>query len=441
MPLQAATPYYVAIQASTIKLMLKHTIHIIGLGVAEPLELTQSASNALRDADVLVAWPRHQALILDSALGHQTQRVVVQQLSELKTAFNIQQAKKFAILASGDPLHFGIGRWLHKHFSEHNLHFYPAISSIQAACHQQALSLQDVTVISLHGRPFESLYPQLKKNRTLLILTDKHSQPQALAKACIDANFKQSIITVHENLGQAQARSRCFDAQTLSHSTLDFSTLHISVIELKGLGEVQAEFPGIADKHFLTGKAPGEGMITKREVRLNILSLLQAAAGDIIWDIGAGCGSVAIELAYWNTNTHVYAVEYHTERLHYLASNRQHFGVVRNLHIISGRAPECLTDLPKPNKIFIGGSGGKLQTLLHDSWNILPANGVLVVSAVTEASKVILQDFATTHAEQAVIDSLEISVKRKHFHKRDIAITQKLPVELFSLTKLGIQQA
>jgi precorrin-6Y C5,15-methyltransferase (decarboxylating) len=417
-------------------------IHIIGLGVTEKAVLSDTARQALMNADVIVGSDRQLLTITDVLADNQKNpnTVVLPKLSELLTLIESHSDKIIAVLASGDPLYYGIGRWFTQHINREQLTFYPAVSSIQSACHLLGLSLQDVDVLSLHGRPLEKIRTQLQAHKKLVLLTDKNSQPQILAKECAAAGFEQSTLTVCENLGYAQQQVRCFSVdELLNNNDLSFDPLHVTVITVAGEGGVLPEFPGIPDTHYITGAEPGKGMISKREVRLVILSLLQPSAQDIIWDIGAGCGGVAIELAYWNESLSVHAIECHTERLEYLQANRQRFGVVQNLHITAGRAPEALTNLPAPNKIFIGGSDGELRTLLADAWRLLPEGGILVASAVIHSSKEQLSLFAerlSSSAEHtALIESVEMAVNRGAIADGKLSYQSKLPVEIFKFTK------
>ncbi|HIG36376.1 MAG TPA: precorrin-6Y C5,15-methyltransferase (decarboxylating) subunit CbiT, partial [Oceanospirillaceae bacterium] len=137
------------------------------------------------------------------------------------------------------------------------------------------------------------------------------------------------------------------------------------------MGNVKPNFPGIPDAHFKTDGKSGKGLLTKREVRLNILSLVQAAPQEVIWDIGAGCGGVAIELALWNPLGSVYGIEHHDQRVACLNANKEAFGVSTNLHTIQGRAPDALAELDNPDKVFIGGSGGNLNAILQLVWQRL----------------------------------------------------------------------
>ncbi len=421
----------------------KESIHIVGLGVAETAMLSASAQAVLKHADIIVGSER-QLLTINKVLSDEdikAKAVLLPSLSELTSLISVNEGKLIVVLASGDPLYFGIGRWFVKHFALARLKFYPAISSIQAACHELGLALQDVDVISLHGRPLEKIRTKLHRNKKLVVLTDKYSQPQILARECIAAGFVQSTLTVCENLGYKQQSVRSFLASELDDkSDIIFDPLHVTVITVIGNGGLLPEFPGIPDTQFITGKAAGKGMISKREVRLVILSLLQACARDIIWDIGAGCGGVSVELAYWNESATVYAIEHHQERLNYLLQNCQRFGVTHNVNIIEGRAPEALKNLPRPTKIFIGGSDGELKALLKTAWDILPAGGVLIASAVIEPTKEILTQFAE-NTRGTSVESIEVSIKRGDIKinggiKSKLVYEKRLPVEIFKITKL-----
>ncbi len=422
----------------------KDNIHIVGLGVAETAALSIAAQSIIKDADIIIGSERQlmtiNMLLSENVCKKKERTVVLPLLLELPSLIASYKGKLVVVLASGDPLYYGIGRWFSKNFGHEYLRFYPAVSSIQAACHELGLALQDVDVISLHGRPLEKIRTKLHQNQKLVVLTDQYSQPQILAKECIAAGFAQSTLIVCENLGYAQQRIRSFLAVQLNkQQALLFDPLHVTVIDVVGSGGVLPEFPGIPDSHFITGKVAGKGMISKREVRLVILSLLQASAQDIIWDIGAGCGGISVELAYWNETATVYAIEHHRERLKYLLQNCQCFGVTHNVKIIEGRAPEALNSLPLPNKIFIGGSDGELNSLLRTAWNILPLGGVLVASAVIGSTKKILTQFAET-AKNAAVESIEVSIKRGDIKinsnaMKELVYEDRLPVTIFKILK------
>ncbi|MEH6358072.1 MAG: precorrin-6y C5,15-methyltransferase (decarboxylating) subunit CbiE [Pseudomonadales bacterium] len=413
-------------------------IHIIGLGVTDTAELSKAATKALASCERVLGSARQLEVVAGQLSGQQTE-----QLPELKNlpvylADLIRDGvSSLALLASGDPLYYGIGRWFSKNFSDQQLHFYPAVSSIQMACHQLGLSLQDVEVLSLHGRPLEKIRSKLKARQTLVILTDKNSSPQALARECIAAGFDESQLSVCEALGYPQQRISRYSADEMLHVNIDFDPLHVTVIETRGDGGVLPEFPGIPDASYVTDKADGRGMLTKRDVRLSILSLMQPANNEVIWDIGAGCGGVSVELAYWNETTQVVAIEHHDERLKCLNANRDKFGLMGNLTVVQGRAPEALEELPAPDKIFIGGSDGSLPELLEQCWSKLPAQGLLVASAVTEQSK--QQLLAFYQQRETVRDSrnetLQVAVSHGTQLAGQLVYRPSLPVTLFKFSK------
>ena len=191
------------------------------------------------------------------------------------------------------------------------------------------------------------------------------------------------------------------------------------------------EFPGIPDEQFSTGAEPGKGLLSKREVRLTILSLLAPRAGETGWDVGAGCGGVSVEWARWNLLGEVHAVECHPERLEHLGINRERFGVVSNLHVVPGRAPEALADLPDPHAVFIGGSSGSLREMLEVVWIRLRPGGRLVASAVTEDSRVDLHGFAGDREAYWT----ELSIARSERLAGQRVMRPYLPVLLMKLEK------
>ncbi len=415
--------------------MVTPKIHIIGLGVSESVGLTEQAKAVLSRCDIVIGSPRHLQTLVAFLKTIPIEQVVLPKLGQLRATIDNASAQEIAVIASGDPLYFGIGRWFSKHFSNQDLSFYPAVSSIQAACHRFGLSLQDVSVVSLHGRPLEKIRTKIKSNTTLVVLTDKFSQPQVLARECLAAGFESSTVRVCENLGNSDEKLSSYTAAELALSEDSFDPLHLSIVSVLGKGGILPEFPGFPDTVFDTGALSGKGMISKREVRLAILSFLQPVNGDVIWDIGAGCGGVSVELAYWNEQVGVYAIEYNQQRLEYLATNQHRFGVVGNLEIVNGRAPEALMKLPAANKVFIGGSDGELSSLLEQVWRDLPSNGVLVASAVIEATKQELLAFAQT-LDDWQVESVMLSVSRGGLLEKKLRYIDKLPVEVFCFTKI-----
>ncbi len=407
-------------------------ITVIGLGICQPPLLSPQALNALRICDCVMGSPRQLESLTHVQTSVSTTHLHLPKLKQI--ANDIKGFERVVILASGDPLLFGIGKYLHDQFIGHKVTCINGVSSVQGACELTGLSLQDVQLVSLHGRPLSNLNRYLQPNRNLLILTDQNSLPKAIAQALVEANLGQSNLHVCERLGYDDQNHQQFMASELATSTLTFADLHVTVVNTEGMGNVKPNFPGIPDAHFKTDGEPGKGLLTKREVRLNILSLVQAAPQEVVWDIGAGCGGVAIELALWNPLGSVYGIEHHDQRVACLNANKETFGVSTNLHTVQGRAPEALASLDDPDKVFIGGSGGDLSAILQLVWQRLKPGGRLVASAVTESTKTTLREFSQ-HIAQDPADYLQVAVSRHDTIAGQDLLRPALPVTLMSWHK------
>ena len=441
---------------------MKHTqmpIHVIGLGVNQVAHLDEAAQAVLASLsahDVVLGAPRQHETI--AHYTHQAQREDLPKLKMLKESFakwQSQGATQVVVLASGDPLYYGIGAWLMRTFSFENLKFHPNVSSIQMACHRLGLSLQDVQVVSLHGRPLASLRRHLQSNKTLVLLTDQYSQPKHIAEECVQAGLDQSEITVCEALGYPQEKVSAFIAESFTdgdefESELEFDPLNVIVLKTSQQTSLYPSSVGIPDTSFVTDKGDGKGMITKREVRLVILSYMNIEQGDIVWDIGAGCGGVSVEMAYWHPRSQIIAIEHHPDRLACLTANQDRFGVMQNLSIVAGRAPDVLVDLLagnllagnneqhcRPNKVFIGGSDGELSALMTQVWDLLPVGGSLMVSAVTEETKYQVMQFAQQRdeAQDADEQSLQVSIAKGERLAGQRLFRPSLPVTLHHFKK------
>lgn len=423
-------------------------IHVVGLGVKENVKLDQETQAVLAKADCVMGSQRQLDTVFEYLEKNVSQtnddyRLLLPPIKELKATFEALKQKgktNIVVLASGDPLFFGIGGWLSRHFDAKQLRFTPAVSSVQAACHKLGISLQDATVVSVHGRPVETIRRHLQANKTLVLLTDANSTPQVLAKECIDAGLNQSQMHICEAIGYQQEKlSRFVASELVENKALAFDSLNVVVIETSDQTSFYPEFPGIEDDKFITDKGDGKGMITKRDVRLSALSLLQICDKDVVWDVGAGCGGVTIEMSYWHEKAHVYGIEHHLGRQECLSANRNRFGVMNNLTLVSGRAPESLQALPQPNKVFIGGSDGNLDTILSHAWQRLAKGGVLVASAVTENTKLALQQFMQLRVSEqdADYESKQISHAKLDLLAGQHLYRPNLPVTLFKFKKLN----
>jgi len=366
-------------------------ISVVSLGCDRLSALTPLATEVIRQAQVIFGSEHHFSEIED--IDTRAEKIAFSSpFSELGSQLDAQQSKRVVVLASGDALYFGVGKFLTRIVGSNRLTFHPNISSVQACFHALGLPWQDAKVVSLHGRPLNSLRRHLANGRLIACLTDAKSNPIAIARELLAQGFAESRIWVCEAMGSPQQRVGEFAVAELAKSKSSFHELNLCVIQLSGKQTLLPSFPGIADHFFSTGAEPGFGMISKREVRLTILSLMQPAPGEIAWDIGAGCGSVSVEWAHWNEFGHIYAIENDPARIEHIKINSDRFGADHNLSVIEASAPEGCDGLPDPDCIFIGGSRG-LEEMLEYAWRRLRTGGKLVASAVTENSRQALSEF------------------------------------------------
>ena len=373
-------------------------VDVVSLGVGKPARLPESAEQAITQAEIIFGAPRHFKEV-DFLRPQGLQLSYPSPLSELPTMLAAHRDNKLVMLASGDALYFGIGSLLIRTLGQERVRFHPNISSVQSAMHKLGFAWQDAQVVSLHGRPLSSLRRHLRPNTLLAVFTDHNANPVCIAKELVFQGFRDSVLHVCERLGSEQEQIRAFVADDLATDKRTLSPLNLCIITLGKSDRMLSTFPGIADHLFSTGAAAGYGMISKREVRLAILSLMQPQPREVAWDIGAGCGSVSVEWARWNGAGHIHAIESERDRTEHIQINCERFGVTENCHLVTGKAPEACADLPPPDSVFVGGSDGNLEKLLEFAWNSLRPGGKLVASAVTERSETVLGNFYQQHAE------------------------------------------
>ena len=374
-------------------------IDVVGMACHQEGLLSRPARQALERAQCVIGarWHLQSLARLDLVAEDAERLSLPRPLAGLAELLASRRSRRIVILASGDPLFFGIGAWLRRQPRLGPLRFHSNVSSLQAVCARLGLPWEDLEVVSLHGRPLSGLRGRLRVGRHYGLLTDRDSSPWAVARELCAVGLDRSQIWVAEELGTAEERLRSCTAVELADADADLQSLEsrfVMVVRTEGTAALVPEFPGWEDTLLITDGENGEGMISKREVRLTVLSLLQPRAGELGWDIGAGCGGVAVEWARWNRRGQVHALEPEPQRMDCLAANRERFGVVANLHLHQQSAPAYLGRLPAPDAVFIGGSGGRLAELLVDCWRRLPPCGRLAATAVTPASRDALLGFA-----------------------------------------------
>ena len=365
-------------------------INVIGIGLDGKSGLTDYVRQIIDRATILSGASRHLSYFSDSL-------VVKIPLNNLQSDIDslVQKHTKkenIVILASGDPLFFGLGRLLLTKISPEQLQFYPHFSSIQLAFNKLKIPWQDVTLISLHGRNSDLLVEHLKQGtEKIAILTDSDRNPIAIANLYLNLEIPIDYsFYVCENLTLEAGEITAFSSQeitTLAQLPLDkFASLNILVlikedVTNRPLDLKQLPLFGIPDSAFLSFK-DRPGLITKKEIRSIILTELALQPQQIVWDIGAGTGSVAIEIARLCPTSQVYAIEKTAMGISLIEQNSQRFAV-QNIRAISAKAPEFLASLPIPNRVFIGGSGGNLTAILNTCKNKIDSQGIIVIALAT----------------------------------------------------------
>ena len=297
------------------------------------------------------------------------------------------QEGNVAVLASGDPLFYGIGRRLLTEFPADTVQVYPALSSLQRACALFKIPWDDAKITSLHGRNSDHVPGLLLRNHKNLVLTDVDNSPYKIAQQLLD--YLQLIgetvmpdkikMLVAEDLGLTS--EKLFLGTLREASKQRFSPLNILCVLVPApLGNSTYSYPfGLTEDSIQHSR----GLITKNEVRAATLHQLQLPAEGIFWDVGAGSGSLSIEAARSNPKLTVYAIEHKEEEIENIKNNIVKFGCY-NIVPVFGRAPEALALLPNPDRVFIGGSSGALPTIVELLNKRLDSDGRLVINGVIE---------------------------------------------------------
>lgn len=284
--------------------------------------------------------------------------------------------RQICVLASGDPFHYGVGATLARHIDPREMLVLPAPSAFSLAAARLGWALPETALLSLHGRNLDLVRPHLQPGTRILALTSDGEAPSALARLLAETGFGGSRITVLEALGGPREKVRSANAFKFDLGAID--TLNIAAVEVVAVpgARVLARSAGLADHLF-----EHDGQITKREIRAVTLSSLAPHHGELLWDIGAGAGSVAIEWLLAGPSMRAVAVEARADRAARIRRNAAAFGVPQ-LDVIEGMAPAALTGLPQPDAIFIGG-GASDAGMLDAAIDALGSGGRLVVNAVT----------------------------------------------------------
>jgi precorrin-6Y C5,15-methyltransferase (decarboxylating) len=285
---------------------------------------------------------------------------------------------------------------------------HPNLTAVQTACARLQMPWQDATVISLHGRAWEPLAAALGKPGPWLVYTDPEHTPAAIARFLLLRGLGQARFCVLEDLGQDSERVTWLSLAEAQER--DFSPLNLVVVA-PAPGEAWPARPQLHLGLPEEALAHQAGLITKAEVRAVVLAKLNLSPGQVLWDVGAGCGSVGLEASLLLPGGKIFAVERHPERAAQIAANRDKFGV-HHLEVVCAPAPLGLAPLPDPQRVFVGGGGPEVGAIIQEAVRRLAPEGRIVITAVLlETLTAARQALAQAGWEAEVV---QLQVSRSH---------------------------
>ena len=352
---------------------------IVGIGEDGVEGLTPVARGLVQEAEIVFGGKRHLALA--AALIRGAARPWPSPFERAVEEVLGQRGRQVCVLASGDPFVYGVGTVLLRHVDPRETTTVPAPSTFSLAAARLGWALPETTQVSLHGRMLDLVRPHLQPGARVLALTSDGEGPAALARLLADSGFGRSRMTVLEALGGARERLRATTAAGFDLGDVGaLNTVAVEVVASPG-ARVLARTSGLSDDLF-----EHDGQITKREIRALTLSALSPRRGELLWDVGAGAGSVAIEWMLADPSLRAVAIEARGERAARIRRNAAAFGVP-GLDVVEGMAPAAFDGLAQPDAVFIGGGAGDV---LDAAVRELPSGGRLVANAVTLETEALL---------------------------------------------------
>lgn len=380
-----------------------NTIHVVGAGVAGQEGFSRHALELIEAADLLIGGDRQLNLFPDFS-GEKL--LIGSNLPEIVQRLRARKGRS-VVLASGDPLFFGIGRYLLRNLPEEEFEFVPNVSSIQYAFSKIKQPWDDAVFLSTHGRALKPAVDRIVANDKAALLTDATNTPAAIAGELIERGREGYAAWLCENLGGEDERIIETDVRGLLDIKAAALNVLILVKQFEGEGAGHGSWLGIPDDEFATVKK----LITKEEVRVVTLAKLRLRQDMILWDIGAGSGSISIEADHLLPNGKIFAVERNPECREFIKQNLQKFHT-RNVNLVEGDAPDCLEDLPDPDRVFIGGSGGHLWDILTIADRRLPAEGRIVLNAITLDTLTAANEFFANAGYEVEVATINIARTR-----------------------------
>jgi precorrin-6Y C5,15-methyltransferase (decarboxylating) len=366
---------------------VRRWLSIVGIGEDGLDGLSPAARTMIAQAALVVGGKRHLSLAAAAINGETLAWPHPPQAAF--PAILARRDNSVCIVATGDPFFYGVGSLLAQHVPPEEIVCIPGISSFSLAASRLGWAVQDCALVTLHGRTLERIVPHFQPRARILALSWDQTTPPRLAELLVRHGFPDSRITVCEAMGGSRERIR--RATSSAFDLDDIDPLNLVALELTASAgaRVIPLAPGLPDAWF-----EHDGQLTKQDIRALTLAALAPRQGELLWDIGAGSGSIGIEWMLSHPSNRAVAIERDAVRVGRIARNAASLGVP-DLTIVQGSAPAVLLDLPAPDAVFIGG-GATAEGLLDAAWAALRSGGRMVVNSVTiETQAVLIERFRT----------------------------------------------
>jgi len=367
-------------------------IHIIGVGNDGLAGLTSRARDLLLSTDVV--FGSEQTLKLLPELQGERRPIGADLQETVATLTSLLGRKRLAMVVSGDPLFYGVARYLCDRLGKEHFEVLPHVSSMQLAFARVKETWEEAYLTNLQTHPLASILDRIRTAETVGLFPSDKEGPAEIARTLLARGLDYFRMYVCENLCGPDERVTQGELRDLQD--MEFAPLNVVILTRKpgrpDRPATAARFRpfGNPDDVFAQSR-PKSGLITQAEVRCLALAEMAIQPASVVWDIGAGSGSVAVEAARLSDPGPVYAIEQDAADYHLILANAEAFGV-RNLHAVHGIAPDVFTDLPAPDAIFVGGAGHEVTRLLESAWEALRPGGQMVVNVAT------LESLSAAHA-------------------------------------------
>lgn len=355
-------------------------VYLIGAGLGDPDTLSVAARRAVEESSVLIGAPR--------LLAHWPgmSRIAAILAPEVRAAIEAQTEGPVAVLLSGDVGFYSGAKNLYPLLSDYEVEIFPGLSSLVCFCAKLRTPWEDAFLVSAHGRE-NNAAGEIQRHRKTFVLTGGKTRAEDICKQLAERGLGHILISVGERLGYPDERIARGTAAELAAQTFD----DLSVLLAENPAPIERTWaaPGLPDSAFERGRVP----MTKEEVRALAVCKLRLAPWHTVWDVGAGTGSVSVECAFAVPAGRVYAIERKDEAISLLRQNREKHGLY-NIDIVSGEAPEALEALPSPDRVFLGGTAGRMEEILRAALRKNPSVRVVITSVTLETIAETLRCFS-----------------------------------------------